>query len=161
QPQLTVDVLRIYSIAYILITPVQMLVVALIAVGRHQILGGIVLVTALLNLGLSAILGSVIGPIGVAVGTLIMVTFDNGVVIPVIASGRLAIRRRTLYSAIVLGIAIGVGIVASSELLPVSAVPGLFARVGYCIVLTAVALAIVWRGQVFGIRPERSVVQRA
>jgi hypothetical protein len=86
-----------------------------------------------------------IGPIGVALGTLIMVSIDDGFVIPILASRRLALRTTTVFIAIYGGIAIGLAIVAMGQLLPVDGVAGLVIRIAFCGSATLVAMAIVWR----------------
>lgn len=161
QPQLTIDVLRIYAAAFILVTPVQLLVIALIAAGRHGLIGAIVLGNSVVNLCLSAILAVLIGPVGVAIGTLVVVSFDNGIVIPYVAARRLGFSHRTIYGAVSLGIGIGLLIVGSSQLIPVDGVAGLAVRVAWCGLLTAVALALAWKGQVLGRSLEASAAGRA
>jgi O-antigen/teichoic acid export membrane protein len=161
QPQLTIDVLRIYAAAFILVTPVQLLVIALIAAGRHGLIGAIVLGNSVVNLCLSAILAVLIGPVGVAIGTLVVVSFDNGIVIPYVAARRLGFSHRTIYGAVALGIGIGLLIVGSSQLIPVEGVAGLAVRVAWCGLLTAAALALAWRGQVLGHSLEATAAGRA
>jgi len=145
QPPLSIGVLTAYSAVFVLITPVQVLILALIATGRHTLIGGVVLVESLLNIVLSVALAQLIGPIGVALGTLIMVSIDDGFVIPILASRRLALRTTTVFIAIYGGIAIGLAIVAMGQLLPVDGVAGLVIRIAFCGSATLVAMAIVWR----------------
>jgi len=106
QPPLSIGVLTAYSIAFVLITPVQVLVFAAVATGRHALIGAVVLADSVLNVILSVFLAQLIGPIGVAVSTLIVVALDDGLVIPVLASRRLGLRVRTVFLALYGGIAL-------------------------------------------------------
>ncbi len=145
EPPLSIGVLIIYSFAFVFITPVQVLVLGLIATGRHARIGTVVLVDAVLNVILSFVLAQLIGPIGVAVSTLIFVLIERGAVIPVMASHRLGLPTRTVFIALYAGIVIGLAIVAFGQLLPVSGVNGLIIRIVVCGPAALLAIAAVWR----------------
>lgn len=145
QPPLSIGVLIVYSIAFAVITPVQVLVLGLIATGRHSLIGTVVLLDSLVNVALSVVLAIAIGPIGVAVSTLIVVAIDDGVLIPILASRRLGFRPRTVFLALYGGLAIGVAIVGFGQLLPVDGVAGLVIRLVACGLAAVAAMAAVWR----------------
>jgi O-antigen/teichoic acid export membrane protein len=148
QPPLSIAVLTAYAIAFVLITPVQVLVLAVIATGRHSLIGAVVLADSILNVILSVILSQIIGPIGVAVSTLVVVAFDDGLVVPVLASRRLGLRVRSVLIALYGGVAIGLGIVVLGQVIPVDGIPGLFVRIGACGAATVVAIGIAWKRSV-------------
>jgi O-antigen/teichoic acid export membrane protein len=145
QPPLSIGVLTVYSIAFVLITPVQVLVLGLIATGRHSLIGAVVIVDSVLNVVLSIVLSQVIGPIGVAMSTLIFVSFERGFLIPVLASRRLGLRASTVVIALYGGIAIGLVIVVLGQQLPVDGVAGLLVRIVVCGPATLLAMAVAWR----------------
>ena len=145
QPPLSLGVLVVYAIAFVFITPVQVLVLGLIATGRHSLIGAVVMIDALLNVVLSIALALAIGPIGVAVSSLFFVLLERGVLIPILASRRLGLRTGTVFLALYGGIAIGLAIVILGQQLPVEGVPGLLIRVAFCAPLTLGAMALVWR----------------
>jgi hypothetical protein len=129
----------------IFVTPVQVLVLGLIATGRHSLIGGVVLVDAVLNVVLSILLALAIGPIGVAIGTLIFVLLERGFLIPVVASGKLGLRPTTVFIALYGGIAVGLAIVVLGQMLPVEGVAGLLIRIAVCGSATFFAMAATWR----------------
>jgi O-antigen/teichoic acid export membrane protein len=145
QPSLSIEVLSVYALAYVLITPVQILILSLIAVGRHPLIGAIVLVDSVVNAALSVVLAYVLGPIGVAVATLTLVIIDNGVLIPILASRRLSLPVMTTLLAMYGGIAIGLAIVWVAELLPIAGVPGLLMRIAICAPAAVLAGYLAWR----------------
>lgn len=145
QPPLSIGVLSVYAIAFILITPVQVLVLGLIAIGRHALIGAIILFDSVLNVLISITLAQAIGPIGVAVSTVIVVILDDGFVIPILAARRLGLRVSTVLLALYGGVAIGGAIVIFGQLLPVDGLSGLIIRITVCGLATILAIAIVWR----------------
>lgn len=145
QPALSVGVLIVYSMALIWVTPVQVLVLGLIATGRHSLIGGVVLVDAVLNVVLSILLALAIGPIGVAIGTLIFVLLERGFLIPVVASRQLGLRPTTVFIALYGGIAVGLAIIVLGQTLPVDGVAGLVIRMAMCGSATLFAMAAAWR----------------
>ena len=156
QPSLSIGVLTVYSIAYILITPVQVLVLGLIATGRHSLIGAVVLVDAVLNVALSILLSQVIGPIGVAISSLVFVVLERGFVIPVLASSRLGLRATTVFVALYGGITIGLAIVAVGEQVPGEGLAGLLVRIVVSGSATVLAIAVVWRLSLLSGRALRS-----
>jgi hypothetical protein len=92
----------------------------------------------------------VVGPIGVALSTLILVMLDSGFLLPTLAARRLAIPVRTVFLAEYGGVAIGLLIVAVGQLLPVQGVPGLVVRAAACGGAALIAIAAVWRRSVLG-----------
>lgn len=149
QPPLSLGVLTAYSLAFVLITPVQVLVLAAIATDRHSLIGAVVLVDSVVNVLLSIFLSQRIGPIGVAISTLLVVTLDDGFVIPVLTSRRLGLRTRTVFIALYGGITIGLGIILAGQLLPVEGIAGLLIRIAVCGPATVAAIAVVWRLSLF------------
>lgn len=152
QPPLSIGVMSTYALAFALITPVQVLVLALIATGRHALIGAVVLIEAVLNLGLSLVLAQALGPIGVAISTLVLVCIDSGFVIPVIAARQLGIPIRKVFLAIYGGVAIGLVIVIIGQLLPVDGLAGLLVRIVVCGPATLLAMTVAWRRHVLGVR---------
>jgi O-antigen/teichoic acid export membrane protein len=144
QPALSVEVLSLYALAYVLITPVQILVMSLIAVGRHPLIGAVVLVDSVVNAGLSIVLAHVFGPIGVAVATLTVVLVDDGILIPILASRRLALPVMTSFLAMYGGITIGLAIIWLGELVPIAGIPGLLIRIAICGPLALLVSYLVW-----------------
>jgi O-antigen/teichoic acid export membrane protein len=149
QPPLSIGVLTAYSLAFVLITPVQVLVLGTIATNRHALIGAVVLVDSVVNVLLSIFLSRLVGPIGVAISTLLVVTLDDGFVIPVLASRRLGLRVRTVFIALYGGISIGLAIILVGQLLPVEGIAGLLIRMAVCGPATVVAIAVVWRLPLF------------
>jgi hypothetical protein len=74
-----------------------------------------------------------------------MVSIDDGFIIPILASRRIALRTSTVFIAMYCGIAIGLAIVIVGQLLPVDGVAGLVVRIAFCGSATLVSMAIVWR----------------
>jgi O-antigen/teichoic acid export membrane protein len=153
QPQLSIGVLTTYALAFALITPVQVLILALIATGRHALIGAVVLLEAVLNLGLSLVLAQALGPIGVAISTLALVCIDSGLLIPVIAARRLDVPIRRVLLAIYGGIAVGFAIVIVGQVLPVEGVAGLLLRIAVCGPATLLAMTLAWRRSASGRGP--------
>lgn len=125
---LSVQVLVLYAIAHACWTPSQVLILMLIARGRHAIVGAALLVDALANLGLSIALAVVVGPVGVAVSTLILLVVVHALVIPAIAVRRLAVPARAIGTAMCLGFAVGAAVVGVAALIPLPGTAGLLAR---------------------------------
>ena len=82
---LSMAVLQIYAVALIANTPGNVLVLMLIAQGRHGIIGTLVLVEACMNLALSIVLSHIMGPMGVAVSSLTLFALDGLLVVPLVA----------------------------------------------------------------------------
>jgi O-antigen/teichoic acid export membrane protein len=148
---LSVGVLTLYALAWALVTPVQILVLMLVARGRHAVIGGIILAEALVNLALSIILVGSIGPIGAAVATLIAVAVDDILVIPLVATRLLEIPLLPIAVAGAAGLAAGAVLIGLVNLVPVGGVPGLAVRVLLGAIALATALWLVLPQRRFGV----------
>lgn len=137
-----------HALVFTLIAPAHLMTLMLVARGQHAIIGAVVLAESVVNFGLSVVLVNVIGPIGPALSTLVVIGIDDLVVIPLLASSRLRIRPLTIWSNIATGYVVGGSIVAASLLIPVSEAVHVVARVG----LEAVLLAGFLR---YALRPSR------
>ncbi len=137
-----------HALVFTLIAPAHLMTLMLVARGQHAIIGAVVLAESVVNFGLSVVLVNVIGPIGPALSTLVVIGIDDLVVIPLLASSRLRIRPLTIWSNIATGYMVGGSIVAASLLIPVSEAVHVVARVG----LEAVLLAGFLR---YALRPSR------
>ena len=137
-----------HALVFTLIAPAHLMTLMLVARGQHAVIGAVVLAESVVNFGLSVILVNVIGPIGPALSTLVVIGTDDLVVIPLLASSRLRIRPLTIWSNIAMGYGVGGSIVAASLLIPVSEAVHVVARVG----LEAVLLAGFLR---YALRPSR------
>ena len=113
---LSVGVLVLYAVTYAIITPAHVLVIALIARGRHRTLALVILAEAVVNLVLSIWLALTLGPIGPAVSTLIVVAVDDILIIPWLASRRLDARPYELALAGFGGAAVGIGILTVTRI---------------------------------------------
>ncbi len=137
-----------HALVFTLIAPAHLMTLMLVARGQHAIIGAVVLAESVVNFGLSVVLVNVIGPIGPALSTLVVIGIDDLVAIPLLASSRLRIRPLTIWSNIATGYVVGGSIVAASLLIPVSEAVHVVARVG----LEAVLLAGFLR---YALRPSR------
>ena len=135
------DVLVLYALAHIAWVPSQVLIVALIAAGRHAPAGLALLADAVLNVVLSVMLVVIVGPIGVALSTLLMLLAVHGVAIPAIASTRLGLEPAALARSLGLGAATGFGVVALIALVPADGLAGLAIRGGIALVATVSVVA--------------------
>lgn len=138
-------VLRIYAVAFIAVTPANILILMLIAHGRHGIIGALVLVEASINVVLSIVLSRIVGPIGVAISSLTMIALDDLVVIPFVASRRLGIPLRQLAIWIASGIVVGLAIAGTIHALPVQGLTGFLVRLLLGAVLLAVVVLVAWK----------------
>jgi O-antigen/teichoic acid export membrane protein len=136
---LSVQVLIIYAVTYVIITPTHVQILMLIAAGRHGLLGAIVLAEAVANLLLSLALVSRIGPVGAAVSTLLVVSIDDLLVIPIVASRRLGVPLRSIATAALIGVLAGAVVLALTRLVTLEGTLGLFVRAG----IGAAGLAVV------------------
>lgn len=133
---LSVAVLVLYSLAHIAWVPSQVLILALIAGGRHGPVGIALLIDAVLNMIVSVVLVLTIGPIGVAVSTLVALWAVHAIVIPLIAARRLPLPVGGLVRSLAAGVATGLVVVILVGLMPAEGLAGLLARV-------AIALAAI------------------
>ena len=137
----------------------------LIARGQHAVIGAVVFAESVVNLGLSIVLVNVLGPIGPAISTLLVVGTDDLVVIPLLASSRLPIRASAIWSRMLAGYLVGGAIVAGSQLIPAGQELNLIARVGVEAVLLAGVLwyalqADRWRDDAEPIEPDQPASRR-
>jgi len=142
---LSVAVLRIYAVAFIVVTPANVLILMLIAHGRHGIVGALVLIEASINVVLSVILSRIVGPIGVAISSLTMMAIDDLVVIPFVTSKRLGIPLRQLAMWVASGIAVGLAIAGAIQVLPVHGLAGFLIRLLLGAILLAAVVLVAWR----------------
>ena len=126
---LSVDVLRLYALAFIAVAPSNILILMLVAKGQHGIVGSLVLAESGLNLALSLILSHVVGPIGVAISSLTMMVLDDLLAIPFVASRRLDIPLPQIAAWIGSGMAIGMAVAVAIRAIPVAGLLGLFVRI--------------------------------
>lgn len=126
---LSVEVLAVYAVAHAAWTPSQVLVLALIASGRHGVVGAVLVADAVLNVALSLVLVFAIGPVGVALSSLVMLVAAHSVAIPLIAIRRLGIAPWELVRSIAAGAAVGLVVVGVVALVPGDDLPGLAIRV--------------------------------
>lgn len=139
---LSTAVLRLYAAAFIAVTPAHLMILMLIAQGRHGIIGVLVLVEATANLVLSVALGTLIGPVGVAISSFMMILLDDLIAIPLVASRRLTIPLRALYGRIAVGISLGLLVAGVAHAVPVG---GLVVHVAVGGLLGLAIVAVVWR----------------
>ncbi len=120
--------LVLYALAHVAWVPSQVLILALNAAGRHGTVGLAMLADATLNVIVSVVLVVVLGPIGVAVSTLVLLVAAHAVVIPLIAARRLAIPLMSLARSLGVGAATGVAVVTIVALVPADGLGGLLVR---------------------------------
>lgn len=78
-------VMSLYCLAWLIHMPAHIFALLLIARGRHGALAPIIVLEAITNLALSIVLVQSIGPVGVAVASLLAVAISNLLLIPVLA----------------------------------------------------------------------------
>ena len=125
---LSVQVFVLYAIAYACWMPSQVLILMLVASGRHGVVGLALLLDALLNIALSIALAVSIGPVGVALSSLLTLAAVHLVAIPAIAVRRLGVSAAGLVRAIVGGAAFGLVVVGIAALIPADQPAGLMVR---------------------------------
>jgi O-antigen/teichoic acid export membrane protein len=125
---LSLGVLVLYAVAHAAWVPSQVLILALIAAGRHGPVGLALLADAVVNVIVSVVLVVTVGPIGVAVSTLLLLVAVHAGVIPLIAARRLTIPGRALVSSLGAGAALGLVVVAVVGLIPANGPAWLLAR---------------------------------
>lgn len=141
--QLSVIVLGLYAIAYLLITPAHILVIALIARAQHRLVAVVILAEALANLVLSIVLALALGPIGPALSTLVVVALDDLLVLPMLAGRQLGLTVFRVGANALTGMAIGLAIVAVTQPLGGDDVGGLIVR---GILRATILAAVLWVG---------------
>jgi len=114
------SVLIAHAIVFTLIAPAHLLTLMLIARGQHAVIGAVVFAESVVNLCLSIVLVSAIGPFGAALSTLVVIGTNDLVVIPLLASARLQMRPGAIWTGIAGGYVAGGAIVATSLLIPVA-----------------------------------------
>lgn len=140
--ELSVQVLVLYAVAHAAWTPSQVMILMLIAAGRHRLLGAALLAASVLNLVASVVLALALGPIGVAVSTLIFLVGAHGLVTPAIVAQRLAIPLPMLAAAMATGFAIGATVVGTAALIPLEGRAGLVARVAVAALAAVAAVSV-------------------
>ncbi|HEX2221389.1 MAG TPA: hypothetical protein VHK06_02590 [Candidatus Limnocylindria bacterium] len=140
--ELSTQVLILYAITWALITPPYVMALMLVAQGRHRLFGMVVVVEALVNLTVSIILVQLIGPIGVALATAIVMTADWIVVVPLLTARELHIPLQPMLAAAGLGLASGAALIAVINTVPVGGLAGLVVRGALGAVALGVSLTI-------------------
>jgi O-antigen/teichoic acid export membrane protein len=142
---LSVGVLQLYAVAMIAVAPTNVLMLMLIAHGRHSVLAALVLVEALVNLLLSIVLALTVGPIGVAISSLLLILLDDVLVIPFVASRRLDVPLRDIAAWTGGGIALGGAVAVAIRLLPFAGLIGFGAKLALGAALLTVVVLAAWR----------------
>jgi len=142
---LSVGVLQLYAVAMIGVTPANVLTLMLIAHGRHAILGALVLIEASINVVLSIILSLMVGPIGVAISSLVLILLDDVLVIPYVSSRRLGIPWRDLASWIGAGAVIGLAVAVVIRILPLPGLTGFGVKLVLGVGLVGLVTLLAWR----------------
>ena len=143
---LSVQVLILYALAWTIVTPTHVMMLMVIASGRHRIIGAIVLAEALVNLVLSIVLVSMMGPVGAAISSFLVILADDLFLLPVVSARALRTRTRPILQGSLGGALGGIAIAAAVTLLPVSGVEGLLLRGLVAAAVLAVAIAVVVPG---------------
>jgi O-antigen/teichoic acid export membrane protein len=125
---LSVAVLVLYALAHVAWVPSQILIIALIAAGRHGPVGVALLADAIVNVIASVVLVVMVGPIGVALSTFVALVAVHAGLIPLIAARRLSIPAAALGTAMAVGAMIGLAVVLLIGLVPADGLPGLLVR---------------------------------
>jgi O-antigen/teichoic acid export membrane protein len=142
---LSVNVLRLYAIAYIGVTPANIIILMLIASGRHGIIGALVLIEASVNLVVSILLCLLIGPIGVAISSLTVIVCDDIFIIPWIGARRLGVSWRETASRALSGAAIGLSVALAIHMIPLHGDAGFAVRLFMGAALLGGVLFVAWR----------------
>ena len=139
---LSVQVLVLYAMAHVAWMPSQVLILALIAAGRHGPVGLVLLIDAVLNVVLSVVLVVMFGPIGVAISTFILLVAAHAGAIPIIAARRLSLPAWPLARSLVGGVATGLAVVVLVGLVPAESLAGLLVRGAIALVAIVAVLAV-------------------
>lgn len=143
---MSVQVLVLYAMAWTIVTPTHVMLLMVIASGRHRIIGAIVLAEALVNLALSIVLVSIVGPVGAAVSSFLVILADDLLVLPVVSARALQTGAWPIMQRSLAGAAVGIGIAAGVNLLPAEGVEGLLLRAALALVALALTIALVVPG---------------
>lgn len=143
---LSVQVLTIYAVVWMVVTPTHVMMLMVIAGGRHRLIGAIVLAEAFVNLALSILLVMLMGPVGAAVSSLVVILIDDILILPFIAARALHDRALPILGHSLAGVATGGAIALTVSLLPVAGVEGLVVRGILGAALLAATIAIVVPG---------------
>jgi O-antigen/teichoic acid export membrane protein len=117
-----------------------------IASGRHRVIGAIVLAEALVNLVLSIVLVSIMGPVGAAVSSFVVIIADDLLILPAVSARALGARTAPILMGSLGGAVAGLGIAAAVNLVPVGGVEGLALRGGLALAALIVAIAVLVPG---------------
>jgi O-antigen/teichoic acid export membrane protein len=138
-----------HALVFTLIAPAHLMTLMLVARGQHTAIGAVVFAESVVNFCLSLVLVNVIGPIGAALSTLVVIGLDDLVVIPLLASSRLGIRPLAIWTKIAAGYLVGGVIVGASLLVPMPQPIHVVLRAGLETVLLG---GFLW----FALRPSRA-----
>lgn len=142
----SVQVLVLYALAWTIVTPTHVMMLMVIASGRHRLVGAIVLVEAVVNVVLSIILVSFMGPVGPAVSSFAVILVDDLLVLPVVSARALGTGARPILAGSLGGAVGGMAIAATVGLVPVGGVEGLVVRGALALAALAVAIAVLVPG---------------
>jgi len=106
------DVLAIFAIIWALNAPAHGLALLLTARARHHFLAVVVVGEAVVNIGLSVVLVARWGPIGAALATLVTLLISNLLVLPALATSRVAESWSLVYIEGLRFVAVGASIAA-------------------------------------------------
>ncbi len=139
---LSVQVLILYAVAWTIVTPTHVMMLMVIASGRHRVIGAIVLAEALVNLLLSILLVAIMGPVGAAVSSFVVILADDLFVLPVVSARALQTPTRPILQGSLGGAAAGIGIAAAVNLVPGSGAEALLLRGGLALAVLALTIAV-------------------
>ncbi|CAN5562429.1 hypothetical protein BH20CHL6_BH20CHL6_04650 [soil metagenome] len=141
--ELSVTVTVIYAVTYVFLTPVHTLGLMLIATGRQGPLAVLMLAEAAVNLCLSLVLVQTLGPLGVALSTLIVASTNRVLFVPLLTGRQLRVPVWGIIGASAAGLLLGAAIVLLVQVVAIVGVAGTVVRAG----LAAMALmATLWLG---------------
>jgi O-antigen/teichoic acid export membrane protein len=143
--ELSVSVLLVYAATYVMIVPSHVVVLMLIARGQHALVALAILAEALVNVCLSVVLTATIGPLGPAISSLVVVTVDDNIVIPIIASRRLGLPAMALEGAQLGGILAGLALAASASAIPIAGDAGIVVRGATLTALLLICVVVTLR----------------
>ncbi len=98
-PQLALTVMAIYALAWSLNVPTHVLILMALARGQHGVLARIAIGEATASLIIGVALALLVGPVGLAIGTLVALAVSNLVVTPAVVLPRLGLGGRRLARA--------------------------------------------------------------
>ena len=155
-PELSVQVLTIYSIAWALNIPTHVLGLVAIARATHGVLVKVVIGESIANLAISLALLPVLGPVAPAVGTLVTLGISNVVIVPLVLRSRIGLGVIDWAVPAAAGYSVGLALSgAASVLARLLDADGLAS-----LVISVVVLALVLGGLLLALALRPRTVQR-